>query len=293
MNESKTSEKLRHRVLIEAGELQRLLEGDAADSHVIVLDVRWQLDRPDGKADYLTGHIPGAVYVDLEHQLSAHDRHASEGRHPLPSLTDLQRAAQSWGLNNNSQVIVTDSVRGQAAARAWWLLSRAGVGDVRVLNGGNTVWVANGGTLTTEEPRVAPGNIELCDTSEHLPALNASDAEVMAAESRLFDARARERYLGEVEPIDPVAGHIPGAINLPVTELLDDSGFKPNHSIESHLASYGVTPGASVGVYCGSGITAAQEALALAAVGIHAHVYAPSWSGWLGEGRPAETQSNS
>jgi len=270
--------------LVTAAELHELL----ASSHPPrVLDVRWRLDRPDGREAFATGHIPGAVYVDLDSELAAHGAPA-EGRHPLPSPTRLQSAARRWGLCDGDAVVVYDDVKNTSAARAWWLLRDAGV-DVRVLDGAYAAWTTAGYPVETGATHPVAGDITL--TSGHMARVNMDAAAALTARGTLLDARAGERFRGEVEPIDPRAGHIPGAVSAPTTENVDDEGrFLPPDALRARFARLGATADTPVAAYCGSGVTASHEILALAVAGIEAALYPGSWSQWSNTpGRPVAT----
>lgn len=250
---------------------------------VVVLDVRWRLDQPDGRADHGAGHIPGAVYVDLDTELAEHGA-PMDGRHPLPSTERLQVAARRWGVSTGDAVVVADDLNGMAAARAWWLLRAAGVTDVRILDGGLRAWRDAG--LPIEEGAVEPeaGDVVLGPFGPGAGALVAIDIDAAAAfpeTGLLIDARAGERYRGEVEPMDPRAGHIPGAVNRPTgANLTQGGGFKPAAELRAEFEALGVRDGVPVAVYCGSGVTAAHEIAALAIAGFDAALYPGSWSQW-------------
>jgi len=267
--------------LVSVSELTELLETGAP---VRVLDVRWRLDQPDGRADYLEGHLPGAVYVDLGAELADHGVR-DRGRHPLPAIEDLERAARRWGVHDGDVVVAYDHARGLAAARAWWVLRRAGV-DARVLDGGLPAWVSAGGRLETGEVTVPKGHAHLTDSTAGV--VDIDEAAAFPETGVLLDVRAPERYRGEVEPLDPIAGHIPGAVNLPTAvHLTDDGTLRRPDELRAIFAEAGVIPGTPVAVYCGSGITAAHTALALEEAGIEAQVFPGSWSEWSNdEGRP-------
>ena len=269
----------RDAVLIAAGELAGLI---AAGAPVVLLDVRWALGRDDGRAEHAAGHLPGAVFVDLETELAGPPSPAA-GRHPLPSMTTLQAAARRWGVRSGVPVVVYDSIGGQSAARAWWLLRWAGVTDVRLLDGGLPAWLAAGGEVAVGAIVPTTGDVTL--TPGTLPTLDADQAAALAGgrthpSGVLLDARAGERYRGEVEPIDPRAGHLRGAVSAPTSANLDESGrFLPDDALRARFAALGVGTG-PVGVYCGSGVTAAHEVATLASIGVVAALYPGSWSQW-------------
>lgn len=269
--------------LISAHELHDLLEAGAG---IRLLDVRYRLDKPDGRDDYRAGHLPGAVYVDMDTELATHGA-PSEGRHPLPSRETLQDAARRWGLHAGDAVVVYDDFRSVSAARAWWLLRGAGVGDIRVLDGGVSAWRSAGLPLETGEVSPAPGSIVLADLDA---GLSIDDAAAWPQHGVLLDARAPERYRGEVEPFDPVAGHIPGAVNLPADAVLDGASFASPAAIRAAFEKVGVSASTPAAAYCGSGLTAAHTALAGAAAGVDVVVYPGSWSQWSNTaGRPVAT----
>jgi thiosulfate/3-mercaptopyruvate sulfurtransferase len=260
-------------VLITATELARRM---AADEPLAILDVRWQLTEPDGRAAYEGGHIPGAVYVSLEDELSDHSV-TGRGRHPLPSGRSIEAAARRWGVRRGVPVVVYDDWNRAGSARAWWVLTAAGIPDVRILDGGLGAW---GGRLETGTVSPVPGDVtvphdDLCAGAR--PTLSAEDV----GDFTLLDARAPERYRGDVEPVDPVAGHIPGARNVPSTSLLADDGrFLPQTDL---IQLFNAVDETSTGVYCGSGVTAAVTLAALAATGVDAALYPGSWSEWCAD----------
>jgi len=275
-------------VLVSATEVRELLA--AADAPVL-LDVRWALGDPDGREHYRAGHLPGAVFVDLDTELAAPPS-AAAGRHPLPEIDVLQAAARRWGLRDGDDrpvaVVAYDDTGGLAAARAWWLLRWAGVPGVRLLDGGLGAWTAAGGRLETGEVTAAePGDVTL--RPGQLPLLDADEAGALARTGVLLDARAAERYRGEVEPIDRRAGHIPGARTAPTSDNLNPDGtFRPAAALRERFAALGAT--GPVGVYCGSGVTAAHELAALAIAGIEGALYPGSWSQWSADpARPIAT----
>lgn len=252
----------------------------------VVLDVRWSLGGPPGHGEFLTGHIPGAVYVDLDTELASHGAPA-DGRHPLPSVSDLQAAARRWGVHDGDAVVVYDGFGNLAAARAWWLLRWAGVADVRLLDGALPAWTAAGGPLTTDDVTPPAGDVTLKPGS--LRTLDATG--VQAYDGVLLDARASERFRGETEPVDPKAGHIPGgAISAPTTgNLAPDGTFLPAEQLRDRFAALGVQDGRPVAAYCGSGVTAAHEIAALAIAGHDAALYPGSWSQWSNLDLPVAT----
>lgn len=272
--------------LITPEELARLRESGAP---VRVLDVRYRLDRPDGRPDYLAGHIPGAVYVDMDTELAAHGA-PEDGRHPLPSPDRLQDAARRWGISADDTVVVYDDYGAVSAARAWWLLTRSGADDVCVLDGGLRGWLDAGGGLETGEVVPEPGTIELSPVEG---AIDIHRAASWPERGVLLDARAPERYRGETEPYDPVAGHIPGARNLPAAAVMEAGRFRDAESIRDAFAAAGADGSTPVAAYCGSGLTAAHTALAGAVAGIPVAVYPGSWSQWSNTpGRPVDTGPN-
>ncbi|ORI16310.1 sulfurtransferase [Rhodococcus sp. 1168] len=251
----------------------------------VVLDVRWSLGDLDGRLHYRDAHIPGAVFVDLENELA--EPGAPElGRHPLPSIERLQAATRRWGVTEGVPVVVYDNTGNLAAARAWWLLKWAGFDEVTLLDGGLAAWIAVGnGTSTGEEVASVLGNVQL--SAGHLPTLTTEEAAALAESGTLLDARAAERYSGESEPVDPRAGHIPGALSAPTSANLDADGrFLTAEALRERFGA--VKP--KVGVYCGSGITAAHQVAALAIAGIDAALYPGSWSQWSNDPvRPVAT----
>ena len=268
------------RPLISAEELAQLLASDAA--RAAVLDIRWQLGGPPGRYEYDRGHIPGAVYVDLDSELASEP--GPGGRHPLPEAEPFAARMRAAGVGNERGVVVYDAATSMAAARAWWLLRYFGHPDVAVLDGGLAAWVASGYPLSTEPPAVDDG--DFAARPGGMPLLDASGAASVASRGVLLDARASERFSGEQEPVDPVAGHIPGARSLPTAENVDASGrFRDAGSLREAFAQRGVGDGVEVGVYCGSGVSAAHEVLALELAGIAAALYAGSWSEWITDPR--------
>jgi thiosulfate/3-mercaptopyruvate sulfurtransferase len=271
-------------VLIDTDELAAAMRSVSA-ARLVVLDVRWRLSGPSPVELYAAGHLPGAVAVDLDRDLAAPVGDGSRGRHPLPEPGALQEALRRWGIGAHSTVVAYDDADGSNAARAWWLLRWARLGDVRVLNGGLAAWTAAGLPLTGEVPTPEPGDVVVRPGG--MPTLDAEAAAALAAGGGvLLDARAGARYRGEVEPIDPVAGHIPGARSAPAAGNVEGSGrFLSPERLWERFAGLGVDPGRPVGAYCGSGVTAAQEVLALELAGVRAALYPGSWSEWVADPR--------
>ncbi|OXR40388.1 putative thiosulfate sulfurtransferase SseB [Nocardia cerradoensis] len=273
--------------VITADELAERLD---ARVPVTVLDVRWQLDKPDGRKAYGAGHIPGAAYVDLESELS--DRSITgRGRHPLPAGARLQAAARRWGARTGVPIVVYDNWNRAGSARAWWVLRAAGVTDVRILDGGLAAWTGIGRDLAQGNEQPMLGDLTVAYDNLYAGAANtvtADEAAGLTTAGVLIDARAPERFRGDSEPVDPVAGHIPGAVNVPYAGLLDEHGFfRPATELDAIFASAQVGDGRAVGAYCGSGVTAAVVIAALRITGIDAALFPGSWSQWSAEaGRP-------
>jgi thiosulfate/3-mercaptopyruvate sulfurtransferase len=248
--------------------------------------VRWELGWPPGAGAeaYRAGHIPGAVYVDLDTELAAPPGRG--GRHPLPDRADFEAAMRLAGVSAARPVVVYDGASSVAAARAWWLLRYFGHPAVSVLDGGLRAWTAAGGPVESGQRPAEPG--DFVARPGGMPLLDAEGAARLAGEGVLLDARAPERFRGESEPIDPVAGHVPGAVNLPGAELLQKTGcFLSAEQLRQRFAAAGVDPRREVGSYCGSGVSAAHEVLALELAGYRGALYAGSWSEWIVDpGRP-------
>ncbi|MBA2537411.1 MAG: sulfurtransferase [Actinobacteria bacterium] len=239
------------------------------------VDCRWELGKPDrGRELYLEGHIPGAAFLDVERDLSTHPGKppVQGGRHPLPSEGDFARAASRAGIGPGVFAVAYDQGMSGGAARLWWLLRHFGHDDVAVLEGGLGAWL---GRLVTGEEEIQPN--EFVPNTRRGDTIDAEEIERRAGEDALVlvDARAPERYRGETEPIDPVAGHIPGARNVPFS----DTASLPEEVLRAE----------EIAVYCGSGITACVDILALARAGREdAKLYPGSWSEWSALGLPVE-----
>lgn len=273
-------------LLIDVPELARAL---AADDPPTVLDVRWRLAGPPARDDYAAAHVPGAVFVDLDTELCG--RPGAGGRHPLPDPAALQRALRAAGVREDHPVVVYDGGDGPSAARAWWTLRWAGHRRVRVLQGGFLAWQAAGQPVSSEPPAPPPGDVTVRPGA--LPVLDAGEAAALAAgDGVLIDVRAGERFRGETEPIDPVAGHIPGSVNLPVADQTGADGRYPAaDDLRARFGAAGVAADRPVGAYCGSGVTAAQTVFALHLAGRpDAGLYVGSWSHWITDpDRPVAT----
>jgi thiosulfate/3-mercaptopyruvate sulfurtransferase len=262
------------------------LRADLRD--VTVIDVRWRLGRTDGHQQYLEGHVPGSAFVDLETDLAAppSDPVDDRGRHPLPGAAVFAVAMRRCGVSGSRPVVVYDDWSGMAASRAWWLLRHHGHPDVRLLDGGWAAWREAGGEAEKGERTGPPG--DFAADPGHLPVVDAAGAALIADRGVLLDARAPERFRGEVETVDPVAGHVPGALSAPATANVHDGRFRP----VAELADiYAATDGATqVAAYCGSGVTATHDVFALHLLGREAALYAGSWSGWVTDPvRPVHT----
>jgi thiosulfate/3-mercaptopyruvate sulfurtransferase len=252
---------------------------DLDDLDAVVVDVRLALTGPTGYERYATGHIPGAAYLDVDDDLAAPP--GAGGRHPLPDPGRFVEAVRGAGVSRGSRVVAYDDGPGTAAARLWWLLRDYGHDDVLVLDGGLAAWTAAGRPVSTEPVHPEPGDWD--GSPGGLPVVEADDVPGLAAGGVLIDVRAAERFRGEHEPIDPVAGHIPGAVNAPLTENTGDLGrFLPDEELRTRFRALGVRDGVPVAAYCGSGVTATQTLLALRLAGFgDAALYPGSWSGWI------------
>lgn len=259
----------------------------------VVLDVRWRLGGPPGRADHDAAHLPGAVFVDLDTELAAPP--GPGGRHPLPDPAALQEVLRRAGVREGAAVVAHDDDSGAVAARAWWLLRWAGVpaGRVAVLDGGYRAWTAAGLPVTATPTRPTPGDLVVRPGG--MPVVDADGAAALGRDGVLLDARAGARYRGEAEPVDAAAGHVPGAVNAPATEHLDATGrWLPADVLARRYRDLGVPPadgaGGDVGAYCGSGVTATAVVLALEHAGLRAPgrpaaLYAGSWSQWSADPR--------
>ncbi len=268
----------------------------ASGTPPVLLDVRWTLTGSD-RGGYLAGHLPGAVFVDLDRDLAATP--GLGGRHPLPEPQVLQQVWRAAGIENESHVVVYDGGNG-VAARAWWLLRWSGLATVHVLDGGFPAWttVPDRPIERGAPPPSAAGSMTVVPGG--MPVVDADEAAAMAEarESVLLDARAGERFRGEIEPVDPIPGHIPGSVNLPATGLLGRDGrYRPAREIAETFAALGIggpdgptgsaaRPAPRVAASCGSGVTACQLILAGRLAGVELALYPGSYSQWCALGRP-------
>lgn len=267
-----------------------LREALASERPPTVLDVRWTLPTGAQPDEYARGHIVGAAFVDLDRDLAAPP--GPRGRHPLPDVGDFQTAMRRAGVRGDRAVVVYDDAGGLPAARAWWLLRYFGHDEVALLDGGLRAWtdagceLAVGTQQATDEQASAPGDFAAVPGG--MPVLDAGGAAALARTGALLDARAPERFAGEFEPLDPVAGHIPGARNWPMARSLGPDGrLLGRQALRDELAGL---RGLRVGAYCGSGVTAAHTVLALELGGIAAALYPGSWSEWIADPeRPVAT----
>jgi thiosulfate/3-mercaptopyruvate sulfurtransferase len=280
-----------------------------------LLDVRWRLGGPPGIDSYLAGHLPGACFVDLDEALAGPPGSGAGGRHPLPEPAVFETAMRAAGLRHGQPAVVYDEGDATIAARLWWLLRYFGHDLVAVLDGGLGAWAAAGLPVTTEVPDPELGSFT-AGPGGGMPVLDEAGAARIARSGFLLDARAGERYRGEVEPVDPAAGHIPGAISAPARGNVTRDGLflrraelerrfrglglprrprrprRPAGPRSAELAAEAAEPGQAplIGAYCGSGVNAAQEILALEIAGLPAALYVGSWSAWSADpSRPVAT----
>jgi thiosulfate/3-mercaptopyruvate sulfurtransferase len=280
--------------------LAQLITADALQARLdqpdlLILDCRFALDDPAyGRRSYAAGHIAGAQFADLERDLSGPIHKGISGRHPLPEPAQLLARLRAWGLNDNSTVVLYDDGPGTFAARAWWLLAWLGKRDgVYLLDGGLQAWREAGCELSQALPSGAPGNFAGQPDASLLVDAGQLQQRLADPQLTLLDARALPRFRGEVEPLDPVAGHIPGAHCVPCSDNLDSSGrFLPTPQLRQRFAAQlGERPASELVAYCGSGVTACHNLFALCLAGYPlAPLYAGSWSEWITDpARPVAT----
>lgn len=272
--------------LIEPAELAELLGSEDPDERPLLIDVRWELGRgaEGNREEYAAGHLPGAAFLDLESGLSGTVREDGRGgRHPMPSTSAAEEAFRGVGVMDARPVVVYDGAKSLGAARAWWLLLYYGKPDVRVLNGGYAAWVAAG--LPSETGAVEPETGDIVLTPGGRRLLDADGVEHYLDRHQVLDARPADRFRGENETIDPVAGHIPGAISLPALRSLDEDGrFLTPDDLELRFTDAGVQPDKRTAIYCGSGVQACHLALAMEVAEVGHYdpaVYIGSWSDWI------------
>jgi thiosulfate/3-mercaptopyruvate sulfurtransferase len=257
--------------------------------HVRVVDVRWYLGRPgDGRRAYEAGHIPGAIYLDIDGDLADPP---GAGRHPLPDPVVFRERLERAGIGSEHLVIAYDDVGGWVAARLWWMLEDLGHRAVAILDGGFPAWVAAEGAVSTEVPALPPARLDLADRWQRV--IDRDELRERLGEVLLVDARAPERYRGETEPIDAVAGHIPTAVSAPTAgNTAVDGRFRPAHELAAGFAALGVNAGQDrpVVTSCGSGVSACQTALAMRIAGLPDPILYPgSYSDWTRAGLPVNT----
>jgi thiosulfate/3-mercaptopyruvate sulfurtransferase len=265
--------------VISPAELARQLE----QPELRIVDCRASLQDPAaGREAYRQGHLPGARFADLLQDLSGPVVPGKTGRHPLPPIDAFVGRVRSWGIGAASQVVVYDDAAGAFASRLWWMLRWLGHDAVAVLDGGFPAWLAEGYATTTQVPMGAVGDFS---PRSHFDWLVQARDLLQSSARKLFDARAPERFRGDVEPIDPVAGHIPGAVNLPFADNLRDGRFLPSAELRERLErALGDTAPEDAVVYCGSGVTACHDVLAFAHAGLPLpRLYAGSWSEWIND----------
>jgi thiosulfate/3-mercaptopyruvate sulfurtransferase len=270
--------------LITAAELAHRLRDDRAPT---VLDVRFDVATGADRDAYERGHIPTACFVDLDRDLAGSP--GTGGRHPLPAADDFTHAMRAAGVHADRSVVVYDAAAGLMAARAWWLLRYFGHPAVSLLDGGLAAWTAAGQPVATGPQTPGPGSFVARPGG--MPVLDVAGAAALPDHGVLLDTRGSERFRGESEPLDPVAGHIPGARNRSTRDNVDDDGrFLDPAALRDAFGRVGARPGVEVGAYCGSGVTAAHEVLALELAGVSAALYPGSWSEWIADpSRPVAT----
>ena len=262
------------------------LETLASDSHAMVFDCRSHLGNlTQGKKDFDVGHIPGAQHADLDQHLAAAP--GIGGRHPLPEREVLADQFQRWGINPATRIICYDQNNGAFAARLWWLCRWLGHDEVFVLDGGLDGWIQQGHPVSTVQSTFPQGHFALKPELTNICHV----ADVLGSSNTLLDARDSARYRGEIEPIDPVAGHIPGAISVPFSDNISEGYFKPASVLKQRFENLDLASDSPLVCYCGSGVTAIHNVLALLIAGYpEPALYAGSWSEWITDpDRPIET----
>jgi len=262
----------------------------AGDRHVRIVDCRWYLGRPGaGRAAYDAGHLPGAMHLDLDADLSDPAGYGAPGRHPLPSPAAFAARLGRAGIGDEDLVVGYDDVGGWVAARLWWMLDVLGHDRVAVLDGGIDAWTTAGGQLSTETPMLEPAELHLADAWTRV--IDREELRSRLGAVVLLDARAGPRYRGETEPVDPVAGHIPTARNAPVDANLVDGRFRPPDELAARFRDLGADGRSGpVVTSCGSGTSALHHAIAMRAAGLPDPIlYVGSFSDWSRSGEPVAT----
>lgn len=262
---------------------------DLAENHPnsnwAIIDCRFDLGQPDaGRQAYQHSHIPGAVYAHLDADLSGPIIAGQTSRHPLPNIDKLTETLSAWGIDAQTQLVAYDDKGGAIAARLWWMLRWMGHEAVAVLDGGWPRWVRENRPMTSGNESRAARQFVARPQNNLLIEMDAVRANLNQADFQLFDSRAAARYRGEQEPIDPIAGHIPGAVSCPFAENLSEGGtFLPPDQLRARFErQFGETKATEAVFYCGSGVTAAHNLLAVAHAGLGpARLYAGSWSEWI------------
>lgn len=256
------------------------LQSNLPDRNLRIVDCRWILGEPgEGRRQYEAGHIPGAIHLDVEEHLSAKE---GPGRHPLPTRRNFEKTISSFGITREIHVIVYDEGKGIPAARLWWLLKYYGHDSVSVLDGGMSLWIKEGRPLSQEI--IQYSTVSFAARPKRKWVVNKEDVDAVRDDPKvlLIDARAPERYSGEVEPIDSKGGHIPGAENLPYTQMIDsETGkFLSPDRLKDLFKKLEVNKDKEIICYCGSGVTACTNIFALKLAGFDSQLYEGSWSDW-------------
>ncbi|MGI9643133.1 MAG: sulfurtransferase [Acidimicrobiia bacterium] len=258
------------------------------DNAVTILDCRWYLGEPDaGSAAYAVGHIPGAIYCSLDTDLAGPE---GQGRHPLPTPDAFAGTMERFGVSPERTVVVYDDRGGAVASRLWWMLTDQGHASTFILDGGLPAWVDAGYGLTTEPATALAGSFR---ARPWIGVIDRNGVVDRAATTAVIDARSVERYVGDAEPMDPKAGHIPGALSMPLTDNLNETHqFLPSESLRDRFAEAGITDGADVISQCGSGVTACHNIAAMEIAGLgRPLLYVGSWSDWSATDLPIATGS--
>jgi thiosulfate/3-mercaptopyruvate sulfurtransferase len=288
MNDDLGADPRTRRPVISAEELRALIAADP--DRIRVVDCRWYLGRPgDGRAAYDASHLPGSIHLDLDADLADPDGYGAPGRHPLPSPASFAERLARLGIGDDHLVVAYDDVGGWVAARLWWMLDVLGHRETAVLDGGIAAWTAAGGELTTDVPTWPPAKLHLAP--EWRGVISREELKDRLGSVVLLDARAAPRYRGETEPIDPVAGHIPTAVNAPVDGNLADGRFRPPAELVERFRGLGADGSEGpVVTSCGSGTSALHHAIAMRLAGLPDPIlYVGSYSDWSRSGEPVAT----